>query len=104
MITNVALSTKEKLLLQDQKSHEEQCIMKYDNYANLATDSELKTIFRNISQKEKEHLQTVNQLLNGQVPSMAGQSQLGSQQQNQAQANPMPMSQQTSIDQAGKTG
>lgn len=104
MITNVALSTKEKLLLQDQKSHEEQCIMKYDNYANLATDSELKTIFRNISQKEKEHLQTVNQLLNGQVPSMAGQSQLASQQQNQAQANPMPMSQQASIDQAGKTG
>ena len=30
MITNVTLSTKEQLLLQDQKSHEEQCILKYD--------------------------------------------------------------------------
>lgn len=104
MITNVALSTKEKLLLQDQKAHEEQCILKYDNYANLATDSELKTIFKNNSQKEREHLQTINQLLNGQVPSMAGQSQGGSQQQNQQQTAPQPMSQQDSIDQSGKTG
>jgi hypothetical protein len=35
MITNVTLTTKEKYLLEDQKSSEEQCILKYDNYANL---------------------------------------------------------------------
>lgn len=111
MITNVALSTKEKLLLQDQKSHEEQCILKYDNYANLALDSELKSIFRNNGQKEREHLQTINQLLNGQVPSMAGQSQSGSntqqlsqQPQTQQQTASWPTSQQTSIDQSGKNG
>ncbi|MDI9510052.1 MAG: spore coat protein [Clostridiales bacterium] len=102
MITNVTLSTKEQLLLQDQKTHEEQCILKYDNYANLAVDSQLKTIFRNIAQKEREHLQTINQLLNGQVPSMAGQSsqQQTGQQQTGQNTGSMPMSQQASIDQS----
>jgi Coat F domain. len=88
MITNVTLSTKERYLLEDQKTHEEQCIIKYDNYSNLASDSELKTIFKNLSQKEREHLQTINQLLNGQLPSMGGQSDSGSQQQqNSLQQN-----------------
>ena len=109
MIANVTLSTKEKLLLQDQKSHEEQCILKYENYANLAVDSQLKAIFRNNCQKEREHLQTINQLLNGQVPSMAGQSQVNtnpSQQNQQQNQQPVawPSSQQTAIDQSGKTG
>lgn len=104
MIANVTLSTKEQLLLQDQKSHEEQCILKYDNYSNLAVDSQLKTIFQNNAQKEREHLQTINQLLNGQVPSMAGQSNSNTQQQQTGQqgAN-MQMSQQESIDQSGNT-
>lgn len=113
MIANVTLSTKEKLLLQDHKSHEEQCILKYDNYANLAVDSQLKSIFKSNGQKEREHLQTINQLLNGQVPSMAGQSQgnTNSSQQNQQQGqqqNQQPVawatSQQAAIDQSGKTG
>lgn len=99
MIANVTLSTKEQLLLQDQKSHEEQCILKYDNYANLAVDSELKSIFRNNAEKEREHLQTINQLLNGKIPSMAGQSNSNTQQQAS-----WPMSQQTSIEQSGKNG
>lgn len=104
MITNVTLSTKEQLLLQDQKSHEEQCILKYDNYANLAVDSELKSIFKNNAQKEREHLQTINQLLNGQVPSMAGQSNSSLQQQSQQQGTNLSMSQEESIDQSGKSG
>ena len=82
MITNVTLSTKEQLLLQDQKTHEEQCILKYDNYANLAVDSQLKTILGTLH-KGRRASQTINQLLNGQVPSMAGQSsqqQTGQQQ------------------------
>ncbi|HHT88415.1 MAG TPA: spore coat protein [Clostridiales bacterium] len=83
MITNVTLSTKEQLLLQDQKSHEEQCILKYDNYSNLASDPELKTLFKNNAQKEREHLQTINQLLSGQVPSATGQSSSNSQQSGQ---------------------
>ncbi len=115
MIANVTLSTKEQLLLQDQQSHEEQCILKYDNYANLAVDSQLKTIFKNNAQKEREHLQTINQLLNGQVPSMAGgsQQQSGQQQSGQQQTGQQPsgqqgtnwpMSQQESIDKSATTG
>jgi spore coat protein CotF len=91
MITNITLTTKEKYLLEDSKTHEEQCIQKYDNYANLACDAQLKAVFRANGQKEKEHLQTINQLLNGKVPSM-GQS--SSQQSGQ-----MPQSQQSTINQ-----
>ncbi|NLP17384.1 MAG: spore coat protein [Clostridiales bacterium] len=103
-MANVTLSTKEQLLLQDQKSHEEQCILKYDNYANLAVDSQLKTIFKNNAQKEREHLQIINQLLNGQVPSVAGGPQQQSAQQQAGQQPNWSMSQQESIDKSGTTG
>ncbi|TAH72894.1 MAG: spore coat protein [Anaerolineaceae bacterium] len=118
-MANVTLSTKEQLLLQDQKSHEEQCILKYDNYSNLAVDSQLKTIFKNNAQKEREHLQTINQLLNGQIPSMAGQSGGNSQQQSGQQSSGQQqsgqqssgqqsanwsMSQQESVEKSGTLG
>jgi spore coat protein CotF len=83
MITNVSLTTKEQYLLQDQKSHEQQCVLKYDNYANLASDAQLKSIFTTLGQKEKEHLQTINQLLNGQIPNITSQGGSSSQSQNQ---------------------
>lgn len=68
MIANVSLTEKERFLLEDAKSHEEECILKYWNYANLATDAQLKAVFRANGQKEGEHLQTINQLLTGQIP------------------------------------
>ncbi|WP_313135014.1 spore coat protein [Anaerocolumna sp.] len=70
MITNVTLTTKEKFLLEDQKSDEQICIQKYANYANLATDPELKNILNSNKKQEEEHLNTINQLLSGKVPSM----------------------------------
>lgn len=85
MITNVTLTTKEKLLLEDMKSHEEQCILKYDNYHNLACDTQLKAVFRSNGQIEHEHLQTINQLLSGKVPSMSGGQQSSSGQQSSGQ-------------------
>ena len=100
MITNITLTTKEKFLLEDAKSHEEQCILKYDNYAKMANDVQLKAVFRANGQKETEHLETITQLLSGKVPSMSGgqssgqsSSQSGSQsmsqsnQQSAAQSN-----------------
>lgn len=84
MISNITLTTKEKLLLQDQKDHEEQCILKYSNYENLAVDPQLKAIFRTNGQKEKEHLDTINQLLSGKVPSMNSGQAGGNQQQQQS--------------------
>jgi len=63
------LTSKERMLLQDQKSHEEICIEKYSNYANLASDQQLKNLFSNHAKIEQEHLNTINQLLSGQIPS-----------------------------------
>lgn len=72
---NFNLSTKEKFLLEDQKSHEQLCIQKYTNYANQASDPQLKNIFKNHATQEQEHLNSINQLLNGQIPSMNNQQQ-----------------------------
>lgn len=77
---NIQLTQKETLLLQDQKSHEEMCIKKYNNYANQAQDPELKQLFKYHASQEQQHLDTINQLLNGQLPNM---NQQQNQQQNQ---------------------
>jgi spore coat protein CotF len=79
------LSQKEIFLLQDQKSHEELCIKKYTNYATQAQDPFLKEMFTRHGNQEQQHLNTINQILNGQVP-MTGQQQ----QQNQGQNQTMP--------------
>ncbi len=79
----IQLTQKERMLLEDQKSHEEICIQKYNNYANQTKDPELKQMFNNFAQQEQQHLDTINQLLAGQVPDM---SQQQNQQQDQQQA------------------
>lgn len=81
------LTQKEKMLLQDQKSHEEVCIKKYNDYANRAQDPQLKQLFRSNAQKEQQHLNTINQILSGQVPNMNQNQQQQGQQNNQAQGN-----------------
>ncbi len=103
MITNITLTTKERYLLEDAKTHEEECILKYNNYANLACDDQLKAVFRSNGQQEEKHLQTINELLSGKVPSMSG-GQSGSQNSaqsggQQSQAS-MPTSEQASINQS----
>ena len=84
LIMNVSLTQKEKFLLNDQKTHEQVCIQKYQNYANLASDQQLKDIFNNHAKIEQEHLNSINQLLNGQVPAMNNQQGGGSTNQQQA--------------------
>ena len=74
------LSQKERLLLEDQKNHEEICIKKYNEYASRAQDPELKQLFSQYAQKEQQHLNTINQILAGQVPSMNQQQGQQSQQ------------------------
>lgn len=77
-----SLTTKEKMLLQDLKTQEEICIQKYQSYAEQTQSSQLKQIFTDHGQQEQNHLNTLNQIMSGQVPSMA---QGGSQQQGQQQ-------------------
>lgn len=80
------LTQKEMGLLQDQKSHEEICIKKYNEYANNAQDPQLKQIFSSNAQQEQQHLNTINQIISGQVPNMnqnqQQQGQQGTQDQN----------------------
>ena len=76
------LSQKERLLLEDQKSHEEVCIKKYTEYAQKAQCPQLKQLLQTYAKEEQQHLNTINQLLAGQIPSM---NQQGSQQGQQSQ-------------------
>jgi len=83
---SLTLSQKERTLLQDQKSHEDICIKKYNNYANQAQDPELQQMFSAYAGQEQQHLNTINQMLNGQVPNMQqGQQAKQGQQAQQGQ-------------------
>jgi len=81
----INLTQKEKALLQDQKTHEEVCIKKYNEYANKAEDPQLKQLFRNHAQHEQQHLSTINQIASGQVPNMNQNQQQQGQQGAQGQ-------------------
>jgi spore coat protein CotF len=82
----LSLSQKERMLLQDQKSHEQLCIDKYTNYANQAQDTQLKQLFTNLASVEQQHLNSVNQLLSGQVPQV-NQQQTSNQNQQKNMNN-----------------
>lgn len=69
---------KERMLLEDQKTHEQVCVDKYNNYANQSQDPQLKALFKSYAQQEQQHLDSINQMLNGQLPPM----NQGNQQQN----------------------
>jgi len=78
----VQLTQKETILLKDLKSHEELCIKKYTKHANETNDNVLKQLFTRIAQSERQHYDTVTQILNGQVPNTGqGQGQSSNNQQ-----------------------
>lgn len=79
------LTQKERMLLEDQKKHEELCIQKYQSYANQAQSPELKQLLTQYANQEQQHLNTINQILNGQIPNVSQQG--GGQQQQQSQGN-----------------
>ncbi|AZV58107.1 spore coat protein [Clostridium sp. AWRP] len=66
----ITLSNKERMLLEDEKSHESMCIQKYTNYANQTKDSQLKQLFINNASIEQEHLNSINCILGGEVPNL----------------------------------
>jgi len=73
------LTQKESSLLNDLKTQEQLCIDKYGRYASQAQDPQLKALFTSIQQKEQQHLQTIQQMLQGVTP----QVQQGGQQKAQ---------------------
>lgn len=78
------LNAKERMLLQDEKGHEELCVEKYQDYSNTACDPELKNLFAQLSQKEQQHLDSINQMLSGTVPNI-NSTQVGQQNQSTQQ-------------------
>ena len=79
-VMNMKLTQKETMLLKDLKNSEEICIEKYGTYAERAEDPELKNLFSTIRDAEKQHLSTIESLMQGTVPMMGG----GQQKQNSA--------------------
>lgn len=71
------------MLLEDQKKHEQVCIQKYRSYASQTQSPELQQLFQFHASHEEQHLNTVNQLLNGQIPNVSQQSGAQQQQINQ---------------------
>ncbi|MHC1684779.1 MAG: spore coat protein [Clostridiaceae bacterium] len=83
----ITLTEKEKMLIEDEKSHEELCIKKYSKYINEAEDPALKQLFASINEHEKQHLNTLNTILSGQIPNMNNSQ---GQQNNQNSQNNAP--------------
>lgn len=69
---SIKLTQKERMLLEDQRSHEDVCIKKYNNYANMAQDQQLKQLFNTYSSQEQQHYNTLTQMLGGNVPDVSG--------------------------------
>jgi Coat F domain. len=90
----IQLSQKERMYLQDLSYHEQHCVQKYNKYTNEAQEPQLKQLFQTHSSHEQQHFNVINQILNGQVPSM-------SQGQNQQQQNNSMSTGQASGTQAG---
>ena len=68
-------------------------------YASKATCQELSNLFSSLSQKEQQHLDSINQILNGTIPNVNSnnQNQQNSMQQLQSNTSNMPNLQNTAI-------
>lgn len=70
MQLTMQFTQKETSLLKDMKEQEQLCVEKYNDYANKVNDNQLKDLLKQIAQAEQQHLDTINQIMNGSVPSM----------------------------------
>ena len=64
----VNLTNKERFLLEGEKYQQQLAIDKYNNFSLQAADPILKTIFSNLSEIEENHLNMVNEMLQGRIP------------------------------------
>lgn len=65
----MVLKEKEKTAIKDLQTQEQTCIKKYGKYSNEAKDPVLKELFRTLQQKEQKHYDSLQQVLDGTVPS-----------------------------------
>lgn len=59
----MALTNKEKTLIEDNLNAEYLCIRKYEQYAAMASCPKLKQVFKDLAQKEQQHADTLSKLL-----------------------------------------
>lgn len=57
------LTEKEMTVLKDLQTQEKSCVDKYERYAGLAKDEELKQLFGELKKKEQEHYKTISGML-----------------------------------------
>jgi rubrerythrin len=62
-VNRLQLTQKEISYLKDALSHEQICVTKYNNYANQMQDTELSSMFKNLANREQQHIDTINKLL-----------------------------------------
>ncbi|WP_296970779.1 ferritin-like domain-containing protein [Tepidanaerobacter sp. EBM-38] len=62
-MNQLPLTQKETMLLKDALSHEQICVVKYNNYANQMQDTELSSMFKTLASREQQHIDTINRLL-----------------------------------------
>ena len=62
------LKEKERTTIEDLQTQEKSCIEKYGRYAQQAKDPELKNLFQTLQQKEREHYDSLDRVLRGEVP------------------------------------
>jgi len=97
------LSQKERMLLEDLKKEEDLCVVKYQNYAQQAQDSQLSQLFNKLAGEEQKHYNTVNQLLQSGGQSQSGQQSKGGSQGGQKQSQGSQSGQQQSGSQMGQS-
>lgn len=76
------LTNKESMVIQEEKANEELCIAKYEKGIAEAQDPALKQLFSSILAHEKQHLTSLNRILNGDIPDLQKEAQ-GKQNSNQ---------------------
>lgn len=59
----MALTNKESTLIKDNLAAEYLCIRKYEQYAALSSDQQLKQVFTDLANKEKDHATTLKNIL-----------------------------------------
>lgn len=65
----MVLTEKEITAVKDLQTQEQTCIEKYGRYSGDAKDPVLRDLFSELQQKEQQHYDTLEQVLNGTVPS-----------------------------------
>ena len=73
-VMKMNLTQKETTLLKDLKDQEQLCIDKYTKHASCAVDPQLKNLFNDIANTERQHLDTLCKIEQGNVPQPSGQT------------------------------